>query len=123
MAHMEQAYTEINIDVGNLSENISEKVNKIIQAEKDLEQLQEKIERASRQLINYSRELRRARNTENSTLEERDFKLRDLWDFNRNKAKELVEISRQYPLIQQTLNLLFNQVNRTFLILKTFHFY
>jgi DNA repair ATPase RecN len=115
MAHMEQAYTEINIDVGNLSENISEKVNKIIQAEKDLEQLQEKIERASRQLINYSRELRRARNTENSTLEERDFKLRDLWDFNRNKAKELVEISRQYPLIQQTLNLLFNQVNRTFL--------
>ena len=110
MQHMEQAYSEINIDVENVSESLNEKSNKIVQVERDLEQLREKVEHATRKLINYSRKLRLAKSTDSPTLEELDFKLRDMWDFNRNKAKELADIGRQYPLIQQTLNLLFNQV-------------
>jgi hypothetical protein len=62
-------------------------------------------------LINYSRDLRRTKNSEGPTHEEKDFKLRDLWDFNKNKTHELVDISKQYPLLSQTLNLLFTQAN------------
>lgn len=109
--NMEEAYNSMNTDERNYEEYIADKINKIMQTEKDLEQLKEKIERATKQLINYSRELRRNKNTDNETLEERDFKLRDLIDFNKNKTKDLVEISLQYPLLQQTLNILFTQAN------------
>ena len=109
--NMEEAYNSMNTDERNYEEYISDKLNKIIQTEKDIEQLKEKLERASKQLINYSRDLRRTKNSDGPTHEEKDFKLRDLWDFNKNKAKELVEISLQYPLLSQTLNLLFTQAN------------
>ncbi len=108
---MEDAYSSMNVDEKNYEEYISDKLNKIIQAEKDIEQIKEKIERAAKQLIKLSNDLRKSRNTNTSTLEEKDFHLRDLWEFNKNKAKELVDISLQYPLLKQTLNILFAQVN------------
>ena len=112
LKNMEEAYNSMNIDERNYEEYINDKMNKIIQTDKDTQQLQEKIERAAKQLINYSRDLRRAKNSDGPTLEEKDFKLRDLWDFNKNKAKELVDISLQYPILQQTLNILFNQLKK-----------
>ena len=121
LKNMEEAYNSMNIDERNYEEYINDKMNKIIQTDKDIQQLQEKIERAAKQLINYSRELRRAKNSDGPTLEEKDFKLRDLWDFNKNKAKELVDISLQYPILQQTLNILFNQVRLFFLNLTLTH--
>ena len=108
---MEDAYNSMNNDERNYEELIQDKINKIMQAQKDVDQIKEKIERATKQVINYSRELRKSRNVQSPTLEERDFKLRDLWEFNKNKAKELVDVSLQYPLLQQTLNILFAQVH------------
>ncbi len=107
---MEEAYNSMNSDERNYEELILDKQNKIVQLEKDVEQLKEKIERATKQLLTFSRDLRKTRNTVDPTIEEKDFKLRDLWDFNKNKAKELIDISNQYPLMQQTLNILFAQV-------------
>jgi chromosome segregation ATPase len=107
---MEEAYNSMNGDERNYEELILDKQNKIVQLEKDIEQLKEKIERATKQLLTYSRDLRKSRNSIDPTIEEKDFKLRDLWDFNKNKARELVDISNQYPLMQQTLNILFAQV-------------
>ena len=78
--------------------------------EKDIEQIKEKLERAAKQLITYSRDLRKSRNTVDPTSEEKDFKLRDLWDFNKKKISELIDISTQYPLIHHTLTILFAQV-------------
>ncbi|CAF0859941.1 unnamed protein product [Brachionus calyciflorus] len=111
LQRMEDAYNSMNNDERTYEEYIEDKKNKILQAEKDIEQLKEKIERATKQMITYSRDLRRSKNSDGPTLEEKDFKLRDLWDFNKNKAKELIDISLQYPLLQQTLNLLFAQAN------------
>ena len=107
---MEEAYNSMNTDERNYEELIMDKQNKIIQLEKDIEQVREKLERATKQLFTYSRDLRKSKNTVDPTNEEKDFKLRDLWDFNKNKAKELVDISNQYPLMQQTLHILFAQV-------------
>ena len=100
----------MNNDERNYEELIQDKFNKIKQGEKDIEQIKEKLERASKQVLSYSRELRKTKNVQGPTLEEKDFKLRDLWDFNKNKAKDLIDISIQYPLLQQTLNILFAQV-------------
>jgi DNA repair ATPase RecN len=110
LQNMEDAYSSMNSDEKNYEDYISDKLNKIIQAEKDIDQVKEKIERATKQLIKFSSDLRKTRNTTTKTLEEKDFELRDLWDFNKNKAKELVEISNQYPLLKQTLSILFAQV-------------
>lgn len=115
LQNMEDAYNSMNVDEKNYEDYISDKLNKIIQAEKDIEQIKEKIERATKQLIKLSNDLRKSRNVNTPTLEEKDFHLRDLWEFNKNKAKELVDISLQYPLLKQTLNILFAQV---FLIKK-----
>lgn len=109
--NMEDAYNSMNNDEKNYEELIQDKFNKIVQAEKDIDQIKEKLERATKQMLSYSRELRKSRNVQGATLEEKDFKLRDLWDFNKNKAKELVDISIQYPLLQQTLSILFGQAN------------
>lgn len=109
--NMEDAYNSMNNDEHNYEELIQDKFNKIVQAEKDIEQIKEKLERATKQILSYSRELRKSRGVQGATLEEKDFKLRDLWDFNKNKAKELVDISIQYPLLQQTLSILFGQAN------------
>jgi archaellum component FlaC len=111
LQNMEDAYNSMNVDEKNYEEYISDKLNKIIQAERDIEQIKEKIERATKQLIKLSNDLRKSRNVITQTLEEKDFHLRDLWEFNKNKAKELVDISLQYPLLKQTLNILFAQVN------------
>ena len=108
---MEEAYNSMNTDEGNYEELIVDKQNKIIQLEKDIDQIKEKLERATKQLLTYSRDLRKTRSTVEPTIEEKDFKLRDLWDFNKNKARELADISNQYPLMQQTLNILFAQAN------------
>jgi hypothetical protein len=115
---MDEAYNSLNNDERTYEEYITEKINKINQVKKDIDQLKEKIERAAKQLINYSRESRRAKNStdDGPTLEEKDFKLRDLWDFNKTKSKELVDISLQYPTLQQTLNLLFTQANIPFVV-------
>ncbi len=109
--NMEDAYNSMNNDERNYEELIQDKFNKIVQAEKDIDQIRAKLERATKQILSYSRDLRKSKNVQGPTLEERDFKLRDLWDFNKNKAKELVDISIQYPLLQQTLSILFGQAN------------
>lgn len=108
--NMEDAYNSMNNDERNYEELIQDKFNKCVQAEKDIDQIREKLERATKQMLNYSRDLRKSKQVQGATLEEKDFKLRDLWDFNKNKAKDLVDISIQYPLLQQTLNILFSQV-------------
>lgn len=108
---MEETFSAINMDESAYEESIQDKVNKIVQFEKDIDLLREQIERASKIAIKYARELRQSRQTNGqATIEERDFKLRDLAEFNDSKARELVDISKQNPLIQTTLNLLFNQV-------------
>lgn len=108
---MEEAYASMNNDERSYEEYIADKLNKIIQAQKDIEQLMAKIDRATKDIARLSRDLRKTKNSEGPTLEEKDFKLRDLYEFNEAKKKELVEISVQYPLLQQTLNLLFSQAN------------
>lgn len=111
LRNMEEAYTSLTSDERSYEQLIAEKLNAIIQTEKDIEQLKEKLERAAKQLINYSRDLRRTKGTDAPTIEEKDFQLRDLWDFNKNKAKELYDLAKQYPLLEQTLNILFAQAN------------
>ena len=111
LRNMEDAFNSMNNDERAYEELISEKLNKIIQTEKDLDQLREKVERATKQVMNYSRDLRKSMNSDGPTLEEKDFNLRDLWDFNKNKVKDLVDLSVHHPIIQQTLTILFAQAN------------
>lgn len=108
---MEETYTAISMDENACEESLREKLTKVVQFEKDLDLLREQIERASKQAIRYARELRQARQTNGeATIEERDFKLRDLAEFNENKTRELADIGKQNSAILPTLNLLFNQV-------------
>lgn len=108
---MEETYSAISMDENAYDESVQEKSNRLVQLEKDLDTLREQIERAAKMTIKYARELRQSRQTNGEpTLEERDFKLRDLIEFNESKSRELVDIGKQNPLIQTTLNLLFNQV-------------
>lgn len=108
---MEETYTAINMDENACEESLRDKLTKVVQFEKDLDLLREQIERASKQAIRCARELRQARQTNGeATIEERDFKLRDLAEFNENKTRELADIGKQNSAILPTLNLLFNQV-------------
>jgi hypothetical protein len=108
--NMEEAYNSMDKDETNYQELIADKQNKIIQLEKDIKDQREKLERATKQLITLVRDIRRAKNSQGPTIEEKDFKQKDLSNFNSKKARELVDVANQYPVLHQTLNILFAQV-------------
>jgi chromosome segregation ATPase len=113
LKNMEEALTSLIQDENSCEELIQEKSNKILQLDKDLRELGEKLERANKQLFTLIRDLRRSRNTEDPTIEEKDYKVKDLITFNIKKAKDLISITEQYPLLRQTLQILFAQVSWT----------
>ena len=78
--------------------------------EKELKDQRDKIERATKSVVTYMRDLRKSKNALEPVLEEKDFKAKDIYNFNTKKIKELVNIAMQYPSLQQTLNILFAQV-------------
>jgi hypothetical protein len=108
--NMEEAYNSMDKDEKNYEDLIADKLNKILQLEKDIKDQREKLERATKQLITYVRDVRRAKNSQGPVIEEKDFKHKDLANFNNKKSRELVDVANQYPLLQQTLNILFAQV-------------
>ena len=109
--NMEEAFNSMDKDETNYKELIADKLNKIVQLEKDIKDQREKLERATKQLITYKRDIRRAKNSQGPTIEEKDFKQKELSNFNNKKAKELVDVANQYPILHQTLNILFAQVS------------
>jgi hypothetical protein len=113
--NMEEAYNSMDKDEANYQELIADKQNKIIQLEKDIKDQREKLERATKQLIALVRDIRRAKNSQGPTIEEKDFKQKDLSNFNSKKARELVDVANQYPVLHQTLNILFAQVKYFFI--------
>lgn len=120
--NMEDAYNSMSKDESNYEELITDKLNKITQLEKDIKDQREKLERATKQLINYTRELRRSKGAQGPTIEEKDFRQKDLANFNSKKAKELLDVAAQYPVLQQTINILFSQVKNYTIKITLYNF-
>lgn len=108
--NMEDAFVSMNQDEANFRQLFDEKQAKISQLDKECKDQEEKLERAKKQLITFIRDIRRAKNTQSPTLEEKDYKAKDIANFNLKKSRELFNIGAQYPSLHQTLNILFSQV-------------
>ena len=108
--NMEDAYLSMEQDENQYQEMLGEKLKKIALLEKELKDQRDKIERATKSVVTYMRDLRKSKNALEPVLEEKDFKAKDIYNFNTKKIKELVNIAMQYPSLQQTLNILFAQV-------------
>jgi len=109
--NMEDAYLSMEQDENQYQEMLGEKLKKIALLEKELKDQRDKIERATKSVVTYMRDLRKSKNALEPVLEEKDFKAKDIYNFNTKKIKELVNIAMQYPSLQQTLNILFAQAN------------
>ena len=109
--NMEDAYMSMETDFENYNKELNDKLNKIAALNKELNDQREKIERATKQILTYVRDLRKSRNSEGPIIEEKDFKAKDIYNFNNKKIRELVNLAAQNPSLQQTLNILFAQAN------------
>jgi len=92
-------------------EMIEEKQNKILQLSKEVEDQGAKLDRAMKQLIKYSKEMRQAKKSKGDTPEERDFDVRELREFNKRAIKEMGEVVHHHPEVGQAVHLYFTQSN------------
>ena len=69
-----------------------EKIKRIQMVQQEIVEQQEKISRAQKTVSREARSLRQSKQSSSQTIEERDFELRELRDFNRNVMKQIADI-------------------------------
>ncbi|KAM6918279.1 coiled-coil domain-containing protein 39 [Xenentodon cancila] len=88
---------EVKKDEIDLKQSLIGKQNK------ELASLQEKMNRAAKQCSTLTKEIRSAKKTKTETHEERDIKLKELNEFNRNINKMLTEATENKPDLRSDL--------------------
>lgn len=90
-------------------EMIEEKEHKSKQVTREVEEQKSKVDRVSKQLARYARDVRSAKRIKGPSHEERDFDLRELRDFNKNMMKNIGEVVHNYSDIAPTAHMFFSQ--------------
>ncbi|XP_038050649.1 coiled-coil domain-containing protein 39-like [Patiria miniata] len=90
-------------------EMVEEKENKQHQMIREHEEQKAKIERVSKQMARYAREVRTAKKVKGESHEEKDFGLRELRDFNKNISKQIGDVIHSHPDVIPTTHMLFSQ--------------
>ncbi|XP_033638039.1 coiled-coil domain-containing protein 39-like [Asterias rubens] len=88
---------------------IDEKENKQHQMIREHDEQKAKIDRVSKQIARYAREVRTAKKIKGESHEEKDFSLRELRDFNKNLAKQIGDVIHTQPDVIPTTHMLFSQ--------------
>ncbi|XP_072297321.1 coiled-coil domain-containing protein 39 [Eucyclogobius newberryi] len=78
---------------------------------KEVVSQQEKIDRATKQCSKLTREIRSAKQSKGETFEEKDIRLKELKEFNRNIDKMLIEAMEKQPELRAALAMYFEQAN------------
>ncbi|KAL5255367.1 hypothetical protein ACHWQZ_G014700 [Mnemiopsis leidyi] len=105
---MSRTYDNLAAEEGTLGSQVGESEGRVEGAKKQLTDQQAKLDRVSKQLVRYGREIRATKGKKNQTMEEDDITLRDMATFNKDIASKLVSSIQSYPEAYSTLtNLLY----------------
>jgi len=97
-------------DESAYQEMMQDRINKSTQLTKDLKVQDEKLDRVSKQIGKYTREIRLQQKIRCPTFEEKDIDVRELRERNRQLNKYIAEVIQEFPDIQNTIDIYFQQV-------------
>ncbi|PIK37807.1 putative coiled-coil domain-containing protein [Apostichopus japonicus] len=92
-------------------EMVEEKQNKTKQLSKELDEQKAKVERASKLVVKYARDVRSAKKSKGETHEEKDFDLREMRDFNKQVMKQVGGVIHENADLAPTAHMLFSQAS------------
>lgn len=109
-------------DMNSTFENLLQEVNMerektedkqvfIAKIHKEMASQQEKIDRATKQCLKLTREIRSTKRSKSETFEEKDIRLKELKEFNRNIDKMLIEAMSGQADLRAALEMYFEQAN------------
>nr|XP_057923727.1 coiled-coil domain-containing protein 39 [Doryrhamphus excisus] len=91
------------------SDNIQQTKSLMGKLNRELASQQDKIQRAAKQCSKLTQQVRSSRNTKEETFEEKDIRLRQLKDFNKNINKMLHDVTEDKPDLRSVLEKYFLQ--------------
>jgi len=90
---------------------ISESEGKVTTSKKQLDEQHNELDRVSKQLVRYARDIRSAKGKKTQTTEEEDIDLREMSEFNKTISSTLFSSVQNYPDALSTLSSLLYQSN------------
>ena len=109
MQSMQATMVRIQNESSSLSALNDEKSKRLAMVQQEMIEQQDKIQRATKVVSREARSLRQSKQSSSQTIEERDFELRELRDFNRNIMKQLAEIVNSTPSAGADVLVMFKQ--------------
>ncbi|XP_055007907.1 coiled-coil domain-containing protein 39 [Boleophthalmus pectinirostris] len=114
-AGMNSTLENLQQEEGLEKEKIEDKLTLIRKINKEVLSQQEKIDRATKQCSKLIREVRSAKQSKGETFEEKDIRLKEHKEFNRNIDKMLTEAMEGHPDLRAALAMYFEQANLSLL--------
>lgn len=108
---MSRTYDNLAAEEGNINQQVTDSESRLEGGKRQLSDQKEKLDRVSKQLVRYGREIRATKGKKTQTPEEEDIDLRDMVEFNKSIASQLVANIQSYPEPFSTLTNLLYQAN------------
>jgi len=108
---MSRTYDSLTSEENSIELVISESEGKVTMSKKQLDEQHNKLDRVSKQLVRYARDIRSAKGKKSQTTEEEDIDLREMSEFNKTISSTLFSSVQNYPDALSTLSSLLYQSN------------